>query len=87
MTTLHGHIQMRGARPCVRDSVKVDLTHSASWDLFRFPFDEQTIRARLLPLDERSFARREAFTSARLSVTLPPKSSHDLESLYTNDDW
>jgi len=59
----------------------------ATFNLFRFPFDSQLLRAKLRVLDADKFAYREAFDNAHVSVTLPDRSSFDYDAIYRRQDW
>ena len=66
----------------LRDQLDIDLTQSASWDLFRFPFDTQTVRAQVTLLDPEDFVLPDAFTSSILNSTLPNPSSFNYDAIY-----
>jgi len=71
------------------EKIKVELVESATWDLFRYPFDRQIVHAEFDLFDEDEFAQREAFLAATLNVTLPVPGEFDrhFERIYKPDDW
>jgi hypothetical protein len=74
----------------LRDHIEVDLTESASWDLFRYPFDTQLIRTMLHVLDQREFSTKAAYANAAVVANLStflPNSSSGFADIYQPDDW
>lgn len=68
----------------------MELTESATWDLFKFPFDKQILKARVQLLDADTFASETTFLAARVNATLPSMaafSNHMFGELYKKNDW
>ena len=61
-----------------RENIKVELVESVTWDLVKYPFDEQELRAKVGLLDRDKFATKTSYDTAVLNVTLP-------ETTYTSD--
>ena len=73
----------------LREKIKIELQESASWDLFKFPFDKQILRARLGLLDFDEFSTEDSYTNAIINATLPEAGAFDSEfdDIYMPDDW
>ena len=56
----------------------MELVESVTWDLVKYPFDEQELRAKVALLDRDKFATKTSYDTAVLNVTLP-------ETTYTSD--
>ena len=68
--------------------VRVDLTEAASWNLFKFPFDRQLVRAEILLVDKDNFANEEDFERALFDVKVPQTFTQTyIDELYDALDW
>ena len=73
----------------LKDSIVVQLTSPATWDLFHYPFDKQTIRVNIPLLEESNFALRDTYRRAALNISLPSDATLEalLGDIYSSDDW
>lgn len=73
----------------LQDKIKILAHETASWDLFKYPFDKQVVRARIHLVDKDNFDSTVAYDTTTLNVTLPPEGyfESDYKDIYKPDAW
>ena len=73
----------------LKDTVVVELSQMATWDLFHYPFDTQIVRATLPVLSKSTFAHASDYNSSHINLSLPLADYFAplYNSIYEPDDW
>lgn len=73
----------------LQDKIKILAQETATWDLFKYPFDKQVVRARIHLVEEDNFESAAAYATTTLNVTLPPEGyfEPDYSDIYKPDAW